>query len=189
MSDRAPHAAGGDFGELHAGGRDEELRFEDVGAQHADALRELFARNSIPAVTETFDPFPLSEAQARRIACEPRQDRYYLALRGRDLLGMSMLRGFDEGYEVPSFGIFVDHASQAQGVGRRLTAWTIERARLQGCSAVRLSVYADNPAAHGIYDSLGFREQERELVERAGRQVEKIVMRLEFGGASEAGGG
>ncbi len=189
MSDRAPHAAGGDFGELHAGGRDEELRFEDVGPQHADALGELFAHNSIPAVTETFDPFPLTEAQARRIACEPRQDRYYLALRGRDLLGLSMLRGFDEGYEVPSFGIFVDHASQAQGVGRRLTAWTIERARLQGCPAVRLSVYADNSAACGIYDSLGFREQERQLVERSGRQVEKIVMRLEFGGASEAGGG
>ncbi len=148
----------------------DELRFEEVGPEHAGALVALFERNSIPAVTKTFDPFLLTEAQARRIACEPRQDRYYLALRGQDLLGFSMLRGFDEGYEVPSFGIFVDHASQAKGVGRRLTAWTIERARLQGCPAVRLSVYADNSAARGIYDSLGFREQERQLVERAGRQ-------------------
>jgi ribosomal protein S18 acetylase RimI-like enzyme len=173
MSDPAPRTAVGGSEELH---------FEEVGPEHAGALVVLFERNSILAITETFDPFPLTEAQARRIACEPRRDGYYLVARGEDLLGFSMLRGFDEGYEVPSFGVFVDHASQAQGVGRRLTAWTIERARLQGCPAVRLSVYADNTAARGIYDSLGFREQERQLVERRGRQEEKIVMRLELGG-------
>jgi ribosomal-protein-alanine N-acetyltransferase len=211
MSDPVPRAAGGGSGELraggragelraggsgepHAGGRSGELHFEEVAPGHAGALAALFERNSVPAVAETFDPFPLTGAEARRIACEPRRDCYYVAARGQDLLGLSMLRGFDEGYEVPSFGIFVDHASQGAGVGRALTAWTIERARLQGCSAVRLSVYADNSAARGIYDSLGFREQERQLVERGGRQVEKIVMRLEFaeatglGEATEAGG-
>ena len=172
MSEPAPRA-----GEELPG----ELRFEEVGAEHAEALVALFERNSIPVITETFDPFPLTEAQARRIACEPRRDGYYLAARGQDLLGLSMLRGFDEGYEVPSFGIFVDHASHGRGVGRQLTTWTIERARLQGCPAMRLSVYADNAAARGIYDSLGFRERERRLVARAGRQVEKIVMRLDLG--------
>lgn len=158
----------------------EELHFEKVGPEHANALSALFERNSIPAVTETFDPFPLTAAEARRIALEPRQDDYYTVARGKDLLGLSMLRGFDEGYEIPSFGIFIDRASQSRGVGRRLTAWTIDQARLRGCPAVRLSVYADNAAARSLYASLGFHEQERQVVERAGRPVEKIVMCLEF---------
>lgn len=173
MSDHGPAA-------LH--GLSEELRFAAVGPEHADALVALFERNSLPAVAEMFDPFPLTAAQARRIALEPGRDGYYMATRGEDLLGFSMLRGFDEGYEIPSFGIFVDHERHGQGIGRRLTAWTIEQARRRGCPAVRLTVYGDNAAALGLYTSLGFREQERQPVERQGRPVEKIVMRLGLGG-------
>ncbi len=158
------------------------LRFQPVGPEHADALVALFERNAVPAVAVMFDPFPFTAAEARRIALEPHQDRYYIATRGEDVLGLSMLRGFDEGYEIPSFGIFIDHEHHGQGIGRRLTAWTIEQARWRDCPAVRLTVYADNATALGLYASLGFREQERGLVERKGQPAEKIVMRLELGG-------
>jgi ribosomal protein S18 acetylase RimI-like enzyme len=159
----------------------EEPRFVSVGPEHARALAILFERNSTPAVTESFDPFPLVATEARRIALAPRQDGYYAMACGEELLGLSMLRGFDEGYEIPSFGIFVDHASQGRGIGRRLTVWTIDQARLRGCPAVRLSVYADNSAARSLYASLGFHEQERQAVERGGRPAEKLVMRLDLG--------
>jgi ribosomal-protein-alanine N-acetyltransferase len=157
------------------------LRFEPVGRAHLDGLVALFERNAIPAVTALFDPFPLNAAEARRIALEPRQDAFYLAASGELLLGFSMLRGFDEGYEIPSFGIFVDHESHGQGIGRELTAWTIEQARQRGCPAVRLTVYAGNSAARQLYESLGFLEQERHLShQNKARPDEKIVMRLDF---------
>jgi ribosomal-protein-alanine N-acetyltransferase len=162
--------------------RPEELHFLTVGPEHADALVALFERNTVPAVEEMFDPFSFTAAEARRIALEPRRDGYYIATRGDELLGLSMLRGFDEGYEIPSFGIFIDHERHGQGIGRRLTAWTIEQACRQGCPAVRLTVYADNAAARSLYESLGFREQERAQVQRKGQSAEKIVMRLELGG-------
>jgi ribosomal protein S18 acetylase RimI-like enzyme len=158
-----------------------ELCVEPVGAAHAERLAALFERNRAAGVAETFDPFPLTAEQARRIAVEPRQDAYFLAtLDGREV-GLSMLRGFDEGYEMPSFGVFIDHESQGRGLGRALTAWTLAAARERGCGAVRLSVYADNPAALAIYASLGFVEREREAVTRAGSRVEKLVLRLDFG--------
>jgi ribosomal-protein-alanine N-acetyltransferase len=160
----------------------EELHFATVGPEHADALVALFERNTVPAVEEMFDPFSFTAAEARRIALKPRRDGYYVAVRGEDLLGLSMLRGFDEGYKIPSFGIFIDHERHGQGIGRRFTVWTIEQARRRGCPAVRLTVYADNAAALGLYASLGFREQERGQVERKGQPAEKIVMRLELGG-------
>jgi len=161
-------------------GASPELRFEVVGPTDSDTLAALFTRNSVPAVTGGFDPFPLTADQGRRLARNPRKDSFYLALDADGPVGFSMLRGFDAGYAIPSFGIFVDHEHQGQGVGWRLTQWTVEQARDRGCSAVRLSVYASNPAAVALYASLGFRERERENVERGGRSDEKIVMLLEL---------
>jgi ribosomal protein S18 acetylase RimI-like enzyme len=159
-----------------------DLRFEPVGPNHADALAALFARNSVPTVTGGFDPFPLTAEQGREIALDRGKDAFYVALDAGRPVGFSMLRGFDDGYAIPSFGVFVDHGHQGQGVGRRLTGWTIAQARARGCPAVRLSVYASNAAALELYESLGFGEREREMVERGGRSDEKIVMLLELGG-------
>lgn len=158
------------------------LRFEPVEAKHAGGLAELFERNSTHEVTSLFDPFPLTDQEARRIALEPRRDGYYVAVRADRLVGLSMLRGFDEGYAIPSFGIFVDHQVHGQGVGRVLTAWTIEAARRRECPAVRLSVYSTNSVARGLYASLGFVEQERLTVDRGAGPEEKIVMCLSLNG-------
>lgn len=158
------------------------LRFEPIEPRHADRLAELFERNRVSRVTDMFDPFPLTGAEARRIALVPRRDAFYVATRNERLLGFSMLRGFDEGYAIPSFGIFVDHQSHGQGVGRELTAWTIEQARRRDCPALRLTVYVSNLTAHRLYESLGFVEQERQSVDRMGHPDEKIVMRLDLGG-------
>jgi GNAT superfamily N-acetyltransferase len=156
------------------------LRFVPIGPNQLERLVALFERNRVARVTELFDPFPLDAARARWIALEPHRDSFYLALREERPVGFSMLRGLDEGYVIPSFGIFVDHESHGEGVGRALTAWTVEQARRGGCSAVRLAVYAANLSARLLYESLGFVEQGRQLVDRAGRNEEKIVMRLDF---------
>ncbi len=158
------------------------LRFVQIGSEQLDSLSALFERNRIASVTELFDPFPLDAGRARWIALEPQRDAFYLALRNERPVGFSMLRGFDEGYATPSFGIFIDHESHGEGVGRALTAWTVEEARRRGCPAVRLTVYAANLPARRLYESLGFVEQERQPVERMGQREEKIVMRLDFDG-------
>jgi ribosomal protein S18 acetylase RimI-like enzyme len=153
-----------------------EIVIEPVEARHAEALAELFEANRVPAVSGTFDPFPLDADEARRIALGPRLDAYFVASLDAELIAMSMLRGFDEGFAVPSFGIFVDHRHHGHGVGRQLTVWTVGEARRRGCAAVRLSVYASNMAAVHLYRSLGFEERERKIVTRARGQDEKVLM-------------
>jgi ribosomal protein S18 acetylase RimI-like enzyme len=172
------------FSRVMEGDRDELslLRFESVEARHLGALTELFERNSMPAVTSSFDPFPLTAREAQRIALEPHKDAYFVAVRAGRPVGLSMLRGFDEGYEIPSFGIFVDHEAHGQGVGRALTAWTVGAAQGLGCPSVRLTVYSTNSVALGLYASLGFVEQRRRSVDRGAGDEEKIVMCLSLGG-------
>jgi ribosomal protein S18 acetylase RimI-like enzyme len=156
------------------------LRLEAVGPEHVDALVDLFARNSRSDITKTFDPFPLSPSRAEAIAVTPRKDRYYVAMHRGQAIAMSMLRGFDEGYDVPSFGIFVDHAHHGMGIGRNLTTWTVEQALSRGCQSIRLSLYSKNLAARRLYESLGFVEQSREPVEHGDQAEEKIVMTLDL---------
>jgi ribosomal-protein-alanine N-acetyltransferase len=152
------------------------LLIEPVQARHAQALIQLFEHNSVPVISNSFDPFPLTADEARRIALRPRRDAYFVANIKDELIAMSMLRGFDEGFEIPSFGVFVDHRYHGKGIGRRLTTWTIAHARNCGYPAVRLSVYASNVSALGLYRSLGFREQRRDVVTRADSRDEKILM-------------
>ena len=112
---------------------------------------------------------------------ERREDRFYGAFEpAGEMVALSMLRGWDEGYVVPSFGIAVDAGWHGRGVGTRMTAWTVEQARALGAPSVRLTVYADNPGARRIYERLGFAERERRAP-AGGR--ESVVMALELEGA------
>src|ERR1700704_4593289 len=58
-------------------GRNRPVEFTPIGSEHAQALSDLFERNSGSSVPSSFDPFPLSDEQARHIALEQRSDRYY----------------------------------------------------------------------------------------------------------------
>jgi glycosyltransferase involved in cell wall biosynthesis/GNAT superfamily N-acetyltransferase len=159
----------------------EALVLRELGPHDLGPLTRFLNRNDRPEVTRTFDPFAMSSETARQIALAPRRDRYYGAFSRGELLALSMLRGWDEGYDVPSFGIAVDVAARRAGVGRRLTDHTIEQARALGSEAVRLSVYASNAVAHGMYERLGFRELERTSVQRRdGAPDERIVMLKEL---------
>lgn len=155
-------------------------RFEVVGPGHAGALQSLFSRNADERITEQFDPFPLTPDVAVRIAVRPRLDEYFALAYTDRLVGLSMLRGADEGYEVPSFGILIDRSSQGRGLGRLLTERTLAAARDRGAPAVRLSVYAENRPAIRLYESLGFIARERVSVNRGERASEKLIMRLDF---------
>jgi ribosomal protein S18 acetylase RimI-like enzyme len=90
-----------------------------------------------------------------------------------------MLRGWDEGFVVPSFGIAVDARWHGRGLGTRMSAWTVEQARALGAPSVRLTVYTDNPGARRIYERLGFAERERRAP--AGER-ESVVMALDLEG-------
>lgn len=155
------------------------LELRELARANTEALARFLARNDVPAVTSTFDPFPMTSETAASLLARRRKDRYYGAFTPRgEIVALSMLRGWDEGFSLPSFGIAVDAGWHGRGVGSRLTGWTIAQARTLGSPRVRLSVYSDNPVAVRMYRRLGFEEVERGSTERADR--ERIVMVLDL---------
>ena len=147
-----------------------------VKEEDCELLAALFEKNNVDSITRYFIPFPLTRETARWIACENHQDKYYLGLIEDEIIGFSMLRGWEEGYSIPSFGMFIDQHKQGLGLGKQLLDLTIDAARQLRCEKIRLSVRANNHPAHKIYKSRGFKEIERSEIVTDGLQDEKIIM-------------
>lgn len=165
----------------------ENLTFRQVEPGDLEALAAFFQGNDIPRVTRQFHPFPMTEATAILIAREVHKDRYFGAFAGGAMVGFSMLRGWDGGYETPSFGIVVDHRRCGAGIGGRLTDFVLAEAARGGVTQVRLSVYASNKPAIPLYLSRGFVEFGRDPVIVGGERDERIIMLRVSGGREREG--
>jgi len=132
----------------------------EVTVNDEAALAAFFEENNRPEVTTQFHPFPLDATTAHRLCVERRRDRYFAAWDAHAIVGLAMLRGWDEGYEIPSFGILVDHRHHGRGHGRALTTHALALARELRAPRVRLTVHADNLRAVTLYERSGFRTTE-----------------------------
>lgn len=123
------------------------------------ALARFFAKVvADPDSVRYFHPHPLDEVTAQKIASSAagRRDRYFAAFDGGEVVGYGMLRGWDEGYEIPAFGVCVLPEARGQGLGRELLAWAIAEARAAGAKQLMLKVYPENDGAVRLYERAGF---------------------------------
>src|SRR5262245_34786035 len=102
-----------------------------VGPEMAKALADFFARLTAAGVSTHFHPHPFTAEEAERRANFSGQDLYYVLWDGGVVLGYGMLRGWDQGYEVPSIGIAVDPRLKGQGMGRMFMEFLHAAARLR----------------------------------------------------------
>jgi ribosomal protein S18 acetylase RimI-like enzyme len=135
------------------------LETHRLGTDDGAALGTFFSiLSQDPEVGRFFHPHPLSADYARSLCGElaGRRDRYYLTFfRGRPV-AYSMLRGWDEGFAVPSFGGSVHPHLRGAGLGRLLLAHAASEAKAAGASRLRLTVYKTNVRALGLYAKFGF---------------------------------
>jgi len=96
--------------------------------------------------------------EARRISNLRGRDVYLIGTVGNEAVVYGMLRGWDEGFEVPSLGIGVRRDSEHRGFGRAMMEALHTAARAGGSSCVRLRVSPANVRASKLYRALGYRE-------------------------------
>jgi GNAT superfamily N-acetyltransferase len=122
------------------------------------------------AAEEFFHPHPFTDEDAKRLTHYSGKDLYYLFVDGADILAYGMLRGWDEGHDVPSLGIVVHPDTRGQGVGELFMHFLHCAARKKGAREIMLKVYKENAAACKLYLKLGYlfdgEEQKGQLVGR-----------------------
>jgi len=132
------------------------IEIRRVRSEDAGRLARFFETLEARGVGRLFHPHPLSAESARQLAAYAGKDLYFILLETDDVLGYGMLRGWDEGYDIPSLGMAIHPDAQGQGLGRLLMSFLHVAALRRGASTVRLRVAPINTAAARLYRSLGY---------------------------------
>ncbi len=120
---------------------------------HAESLITFFAEINTEEYTRDFSPFTFDPDMAQRICNHQGRDLYYaILMHDREVAGIGMLRGWDEGYDVPSIGLCILKRYQNRGVGTLMLAFLEMVLGIRGCTRVMLKVRRDNAKAKKLYE-------------------------------------
>ncbi|MBI5231033.1 MAG: GNAT family N-acetyltransferase [Coriobacteriales bacterium] len=136
-----------------------EPRIRLLTPSDAGALARFFeAIKDDPGVNRFFMPFPFTPEQAAEITGrDPSlRDLYFGAFEDDEIVGLGMLRGLDEGYETPAFGVGVAPSARGRGVVSALLDWAVASARAAEIPGIVLKVSDDNLRARRLYEDRGF---------------------------------
>jgi [ribosomal protein S18]-alanine N-acetyltransferase len=120
-------------------------------------LGRLFAALAEADEQRLFDPHPHDPETLARIAARSDADLYCLLVEGDKVLAYGLLRGWDEGFEIPSLGVAVHPAARSIGLGALLMQYLETMAAYRGAPGVRLRVLRTNTAAVALYAGRGYR--------------------------------
>jgi len=141
-----------------------EIVIRQIAKGDGPVLGDFFAALAADADTARFfHPHPFTQEFAAEL-CEgasTRKDRYYVACFQGAVIAYMMLRGWDEGYSVPSFGVCTHPALRDVGLGQALLAHALAECRAVGACKLRLTVFKSNERAVHVYTKFGFIFQEK----------------------------
>lgn len=132
-----------------------DLSVARLAKSDAAALSRLLSSDSND-YKQYFIPFDADEKSLAVRLGSVVQDRYWGIGFGNILIGLFMLRGFDEGYQRPSFGVYIAYAYSGNGLARFALDYSISWCRLNGVNRMMLKVHPENNYARKTYEDAGF---------------------------------
>ncbi len=103
-----------------------------------------------------FSPHQFTVNALSKLAYHPGNDLYYLMITDDKILGYGFLRGWEEGFEVPSLGIAIHPSAQCGGLGKHFMVFLHDMASQKGAEKIRLRVRKDNEKAIKLYKRLSY---------------------------------
>ncbi len=136
--------------------RPSAVSIEKLGASHEGAFRNFLNRLRDAGDDALFHPHAYDPETVMRLCTQPSKDLYVVAVCDGQILGYGMLRGWDEGFQVPSLGLAVDAGSRSSFVGRRIWHFLRQEAVNRGCPAIRVTIDPQNRRLVHTTGRLGF---------------------------------
>lgn len=132
------------------------FRIEPIGPHSLTMLARFLDVIDAAGEAGFFRPHGSNPAELDALCADDVRDLYYAAMRDNDLLAYGLLRGWDEGYDVPSLGIAVAPMHRGAGLGDMMMAFLHSAAHIHGAKRVRLRVHRDNISAIALYRKCGY---------------------------------
>ncbi len=110
--------------------------------------------------TKYFHPFSYDCDSIRAILSKAQSDQFFgLGLPKNHpsvLAGFYMLRGLDQGYADPMYGVFIGYEFRSSGLGQLTLAHAEAFCRQNGMTKLLLKVHPENIRAKKLYERAGF---------------------------------
>jgi ribosomal protein S18 acetylase RimI-like enzyme len=103
-----------------------------------------------------FHPHAFDITTIQKIISSDSLDEYWIMCEDEQIVSYGILRGWDEGFTIPSIGIAVSPNYRKFGFGKKMMLFLHSRAKERGASKIRLTVYKDNIKAIRLYNQLGY---------------------------------
>ena len=106
-----------------------------------------------------FSPFPFEKNIISKFIAKAQKDQFYgieACNTEVTIIGFYMLRGLDEGYESPMFGIFIAEKYSSIGIAKLALCHAEIFCRLNGMTDLLLKVNTNNKRAFKFYLNSGF---------------------------------
>ena len=132
-----------------------ELASRPLRPDDAPALAALLAAQPEPYL-RYFTPFRFDELTVAELLTRASHDLYMGLFWDGVLVAFFMLRGWDEGYAIPAYGVMVDHHYSGRGLGRLTLEMSKTICRLRDVQRLMLKVHPENLPAKRLYESVGF---------------------------------
>lgn len=134
------------------------IEIKELQSEHASILSALIL--SAPKnYTKYFTPFSFKEDAIKKIINNSINDKYFGIFINDNLAGFYMLRGFDEGYEVPSYGVWISDKFSKLGLSKLTLQHAITYCKVNNLKKIMLKVHTENIVAKNIYESFGFKQE------------------------------
>lgn len=131
------------------------LTIRSLGAEDAAELTSMLLSQSSEYI-RFFYPFRFEQHAISDILADQGQDVYMGMYWQGQLAGFFMLRGWNEGYRVPAYGIIID--GKYRGYGLEMVSLDVAKilCRLRGAEQIMLKMHPDNFSAKGVARKIGF---------------------------------
>lgn len=133
-----------------------------VSPQWKNALKHFLLKLESNGDNVYFSPHAHDDTTLDNIASDTNQDLHYILAEGHMVLGYGLLRGWNEGFTIPSLGIAISPHARGQGLATMLMQFLHSAAHRKGASKIRLRVLKQNKKAHSLYSTLGYSFEEDE---------------------------
>jgi RimJ/RimL family protein N-acetyltransferase len=131
------------------------IRIFELVADHSQELSFMLSSGR-PEYGKFFHPFSYAAADLSQRLSAVDRDRYWGIRCGESLAGFFMLRGWDEGFERPAFGVYIAEEYSKKGLFKLALQYAVSWCRLNGLKAIMTKVYPDNSRAAHVYEQAGF---------------------------------
>lgn len=138
------------------------ISFKILNNLDAEALSKLLL-NSASEYVKYFHPFDFQVLSIQKILDSAINDKFFgievkdNSLDHSKLIGFYMLRGMDEGYTEPMYGVFIDQQWQGKGIAK-LSLYHAECfCKINLYQRILLKVHHNNERAQKLYESIGFK--------------------------------